>query len=120
MTQKRLTLQVLVVTMHQKDFSLVEEMKIEGDALIGNQCDRNSVETIKTEDSEITMYSFDERGVGLNRNNLLMRASADIILFADDDVVYDEGYREKVLKQFEENPKADIIVFNVVPIPDTI
>ena len=120
MKKKELSLQVLAVTMHQSDLSLAERMHIEGDALIGNQCDRTAKETVKTEDGEITMYSFDERGVGLNRNNLLMRATADIVLFADDDVVYDEGYRELVLEQFRNHPEADVITFNVVPIPDTI
>ncbi len=120
MKEKDLSLQVLAVTMHREDLSLADKMHIEGDALIGNQCDRTAKETVKTESGEITMYSFAERGVGLNRNNLLLRADADIVLFADDDVIYDEGYRELVLREFRKHPRADVITFNVVPIPDTI
>lgn len=120
MKKEQLSLQVLAVTMQQNDFSLVKKMKIEGDALIGNQCDRNQVETCSSEKGTITMYSFKERGVGLNRNNLLMRATADIVLFSDDDVVYDAGYQDMVLETFASHPEADVITFNVVPIPDTI
>ena len=42
-----------------------------------------------------------------------MRATGDILLFADDDVVYTDGYVDKIVKSFEENPKADLIVFNL-------
>ena len=120
MKEKKLSLQVLVVSMNQTDFSLIERMKISGNALIGNQCDRNKIEKLTVAGKSITMYSFAERGVGLNRNNLLMRATADIVLFADDDVIYDDDYQEKILQQFNDHPEADIITFNVVPIPDTI
>lgn len=120
MKDKELTLQGLIVTMHQKDCTLPEKMNLQSSALIGNQCDENKVETFSYNGNEITMYSCAERGVGLNRNHLLMRADADIVLFADDDVIYDDGYAEEVIKAFKEHPEADVITFNVVPIPDTI
>lgn len=56
---------------------------------------------------------MNERGVGLSRNNALMRASGDILLFADDDVVYTNDYVEKIVKCFEGNQKKDLIVFNL-------
>ena len=37
-------IQVLVAAMHQTDHSLPEKMKIQCDAIIGNQCDHNSIE----------------------------------------------------------------------------
>ena len=42
-----------------------------------------------------------------------MRASAEIVLFADEDIVYDDDYEQSVLKAFEENPQADLLTFNV-------
>jgi hypothetical protein len=42
-----------------------------------------------------------------------MRATAEICLFADDDVVYNDDYSEIVEKEFAKNPKADVIVFNM-------
>ncbi len=113
-------LQVLTVTMNRHDYSLLDKMNIQTDAMIGNQSDENSKVEFEHNGHRVIWYSWDERGVGLNRNNLLMRADADIVLFSDDDVVYDDGYEDIVLKAFEEHPEADVIVFNVIPIPESI
>ncbi len=114
-------LQVQVVTMKQTDFSLAEKMNLQCDAIIGNQgMNENTVISAEYRGHTITMYSWNEKGVGLNRNNLLLRGDSEIILFADDDVVYDDGYVDIVLKAFDEHPEADGITFDVVPVPDTI
>ena len=107
-------IQVLVASMHQNDYSLPDKMNIKTDAIIGNQCDRNSIETYEDNGRQICYLNFAERGVGLNRNNALMRADADICLFADDDMVYCDDYAEKVEVAFRENPKADVIIFNLI------
>ncbi len=114
------TLEVLAVTMNADSRSLVEKMNIQSDALIGNQADRYETEEYTYNGCRIKCFTTNERGVGLNRNNILMRATADIVLFADDDVVYDDGYKDMVLSAFNEHPKADVIIFNVVPIPESI
>lgn len=103
---------MLVATMHQTDHSLLERMNIKTDAIVGNQCDRNEIEDFEWNGHKIKYLSFAERGVGLNRNNALMRADADVCLFADDDVVYYDDYAEKIEKAFTDKPDADIIVFN--------
>ena len=106
-------IQVLVATMMQQDHSLLEKMNIQSDAIVVNQCDRNEVEHFSYRGHDIAWYSFAERGVGLNRNNALMRADADIGLFADDDMVYVPSYPEVVKKAFREIPDADVIVFDL-------
>ncbi len=113
-------LQVLVVTMNRHDHALLDNMNIQSEALIGNQSNEHKRDIFDYNGHRIQWYSWDERGVGLNRNNLLMRADADIILFADDDVVYDDGYERIVLNAFEEHPEADVILFNVIPMPESI
>ena len=113
-------LQVLIVTMNQKNYQLLDKMNIQSDALVGNQTDENNVEEFEYKSNKVRWFSFNERGVGLNRNNLLMRATSDIILFADDDVVYDDGYKDKVLEAFKKHPEAQMILFNVIPMPRTI
>lgn len=107
-------IQVLVATMNQTDHSLIEKMNIRTEAIVGNQCDHNSVETFERNNQTITYYNFAERGVGLNRNNTLMRATADVCLFADDDMVYEDNYTEIIEKAFSENPQADVLVFNLI------
>lgn len=108
-----MNLQVLVSTMQQKDFSLVDRMNIQTSAIIVNQCDTNNVSVTKFNDKLITMYSLAERGIGLSRNTALMRATEDICLLADDDCRYDNGYEKIVLSAFEKMPDADIIFFNI-------
>lgn len=105
--------QVLVATMNQRDHSLPERMHLKTDAIISNQCERNEVETFDYRGHRMKMYSFAERGVGLNRNNALMRADGDICLFADDDLVYKENYEETAIRAFERLPDADVILFNL-------
>ena len=106
-------LQVLVSTMHQKDTSLIQKMNIRSDAIIINQTNENAYWEVKDESHIVKFYSFNERGVGLSRNSALMRADADICLFADDDVTYVDDYEKIILSEFEKHPQSDVIVFNV-------
>ena len=105
--------QVLVATMNQKDHSLLKRMNIQSDAIIGNQCNFNSIEQFKINDCCITYLNFNERGVGLNRNNALMRAQGKYCLFADDDMVYEDNYVDIVVSTFNDIPDADVIIFNL-------
>lgn len=108
-----MSVQVLVATMNQSDHSLIEKMNIQTNAIIGNQCDHNEIEEFQFNNNQILYLNFAEKGVGLNRNNALLRASADYCIFADDDVVYCDGYEQLILNAFTEEPKADVIVFNI-------
>lgn len=107
-------IQVLTAAMHQTDHSLVEKMNIKTDAIIANQCDVNSIEQFSVGKQNITYLNFAERGVGLNRNNALMRANADVCLFADDDMVYEDDYVQTIEKAYAEFPDADVIIFNLI------
>lgn len=103
------TLQVLVATMHRQDLSLAEKMNISCDAVIANQADRNEV----TVSGNVKMITTDTRGVGLNRNIALLASTADILVFADDDVTFYDGMEDTVLRAFRENPKADVLIFGL-------
>lgn len=108
-----MNVQVLVAAMNQSDYSLLHKMNIKSDVIVGNQCDRNSIENIEFNGYKATYLNFAERGVGLNRNNTLIRATGDICLFADDDMVYADNYVEIVIKGFEKYPQADALIFNI-------
>ncbi|MDO4618045.1 MAG: glycosyltransferase family A protein [Clostridia bacterium] len=107
-----MNIQVLVSTMHQKDYSLVGKMNIKTDAVIVNQSDRDEFSSFQNNGREIKWITLNERGVGRSRNTAILRSDADILLFADDDIVYFDDYEEKVLKFFRDNPKTDLAVFN--------
>lgn len=109
-----MNIQVLVAAMNQNDHSLLNKMNIQTDAIIGNQCDRNEIEYIKHNGYETKYLSFKERGVGLNRNNALMRATADICILSDDDIIFDNDYSQRVLSSFEKHQNADVIIFSLL------
>ncbi|MGP4064074.1 glycosyltransferase [Oceanobacillus sp. M65] len=106
-------IEVLVSTMNQENLSIVEKMNIQSDSIIINQTNKNDYCEDVFCGKNIKMYSFNERGVGLSRNNALMRSKADICLMADDDMVYVDEYEQKVIKAFQKQPNADMIMFNV-------
>lgn len=105
--------QVLVATMNQQDYSLLKKMNIQSEIIVGNQAMSNHVEDFMWGGYSVKWLTFNERGVGLNRNNALLRATGDICLFADDDMVYVDNYPQIVCKAFEQLPDADVIVFNL-------
>ena len=105
--------QVLCVTMNQTDFSKIAEMNIQSDVVFANQCERTAYEEIEFNGHTAKMISTETRGVGKNRNLALMYASAEICLFADDDVKYVDSAKEKILLEFEKYPNADVIIFNL-------
>ena len=109
-------LQVLVATMHQKDLSIVEKMNIRCDAVIANQADRNEILVA----DDLKMITTTTRGVGLNRNIALLAADAEILLLADDDVVYNDDMPQAVIAAFQENPQADVLVFGLDMVKDGV
>lgn len=106
------TFEILCVTMHQNDFSKLKEMNVHSDIVYANQCDHTSYEEIEFEGHTAKMISTATRGVGKNRNLSLLYATADICLFADDDVTYNDDAAERVLSEFEAHPDADVMIFH--------
>lgn len=108
-----MSLQVLVSAVGQEVSALAEKMHLESDAIIINQTDCFAFQEYEYAGKKISCYSFAEKGVGLSRNNALLRATADIVLFSDEDIVYDKGYEERILEEFKKHPEADMLLFNM-------
>lgn len=106
-------LEILVSAVNKDVLTLAETMNLQSDAIIINQTDCNEYVEYEHQDHRIKCYSFREKGVGLSRNNALLRASNEIILFSDEDIVYDDGLEEKILEQFDAHPEADMLLFNM-------
>ena len=103
---------MLISGMNLDTTHVAENMKLEADAIVINQTDSFGFEEYQYNNRNIRVYSFIEKGVGLSRNNALLRADGDIVLFSDEDIVYNEGYSKAVLDAFEANPDIDMIFFN--------
>lgn len=112
-------IEVLLATMNQKDYSIINKMNIKTDAIVGNQCDVNKIEEIEVNGNKVLWLSFAERGVGLNRNNALMRSKADVCILADDDLIYVDNYKNVVENAFTKYKDADVIIFNIYENPVT-
>lgn len=106
-------IEVLVAAMNQKDESLYYKMNLRTDAIIANQCDKNEYKEYKVGERNLKMISTTTKGVGKNRNFALLHATGDILLFADEDMVYYDDYEEIIKKAFSIIPNADVIIFQI-------
>ena len=96
-----------VLNLNKKD---LDQMNITSKCTVINQCDKENVEKYKN----FTIYSYKEKGVSNSRNRALEKSKEDILLFCDNDIVYNHDYEKKVLEEFKNNKKADVIIFNVI------
>lgn len=106
-------LQVLVSTMHQENYSLLEKMHVESNAIVINQCDKIGTIYLDFKGKEIEWINKKDRGLSKSRNSALKHATSEICVLADDDLEYVENYNDLIIEQFKLNPKADIITFKV-------
>lgn len=107
-------LELLVSTIVSDPKKLIKRMNIQTDAIVVCQCGKNYYEEVKVDKGTIKIYYFNEKGVGLSRNNCLNRSTADIILFVDDDERLVDDYDKIIIKEFELKPNYDIIFFNLI------
>ena len=103
----------LISTMNQTTDSILDRMNIQSAAVVINQCDHFEWREYRKDGYPVRFFDCNERGVGLSRNNALMRAKGDICLFSDDDLTYFDGYALQIAKAFEDILDADAIVFNI-------
>ena len=107
-----MTIQLLISTMRQTDYSLLDRMKIASSAVVINQCDRESTKTIEYNGHDVLWIDTTERGLSKSRNMAIKKATADICMLADDDMEYRSNYANVVISAFN-RVKSDIISFQV-------
>ena len=107
------SVEVLIAGVNQNPQQLMEQMNIGSDAILINQCHKYEIESFEYNGHNVRVFHMAERGVGLSRNTALMRATGDICLFSDQDIVYEHEYETKILEEFGCHPEADMILFNI-------
>ncbi len=111
-------LEVLLATMRQTDDRVLDNMAVTTDVVVCNQNEeKTDYRAYDRNGRQVRWYDFREKGVGLNRNNALLRATGDICILADDDITYTPDYEKTILRAFRENPDADMILFNIQSLP---
>ncbi len=108
------TLEILISTMNRKDLSFLKPMFPNHDLadlkiLIVNQT--KSSNWLESDYENIRVINSNEFGLSKSRNLALQNASADIVLFADDDVVYLENFENIILAAYQKYTSAALISF---------
>lgn len=100
-------LEVLLSIMNLNKTDL-DKMNIVSYCVVINQTSEKKYEKYKN----FKIYSYRERGISNSRNRALEHSGGDILLFCDDDIVYNDNYESIILDEFKNNKKADMILFN--------
>lgn len=106
-------LQILISALKADADKLIETMKVSGDAVLVNQCDEEASYDIALSNGTAKVILSKERGVGNSRNLALSTSTGEIVLFSDDDIVYEENVFDLILGEFDAHPEADGIFFNM-------
>ena len=102
-------LEVLLSVMNL-DKKELDKMNITSKCIVINQCNKEGHTKYKNFD----IYSYKEKGVSNSRNRALEHSKEDILLFSDNDLVYDKDYEKNIIEEFKNNKDADVIIFNVI------
>ncbi|WP_134703811.1 glycosyltransferase [Ammoniphilus sp. YIM 78166] len=108
--------QILVSTMNQKDYSLLDKLNIQSDAVIVNQDDHYAYDVFDYNGYRVEWICVNERGLSRSRNLALSKASGDICILVDDDEQLRTGYPDIIRNAFSFYPDAAIIAFNIASI----
>ena len=106
-------MQILIAAVNQDKKTLPETMNIQCDAVVVNQCGRKGKEVFKWRGHTILWIDSDERGVGKSRNRALHAADHEFLQFADEDIRYHNGYVEKIEKEFDLHPEAELFLCDI-------
>jgi len=106
-------LEILLSTMHQKDYKILEDLNIKTDVTVINQTNQYIREEFLFKENSVQWINSKARGLSKSRNDAFKNSRNDICLLADDDMIYRDDYKEIVIDAFINNPDADIIVFGI-------
>jgi len=63
--------------------------------------------------SNVTCYSFNEKGLSKSRNRLLSLMRSELFVISDDDIEFLPGAFEQIEQAFQSNPDQDILTFEM-------
>ncbi len=107
-------LEMLISALEQADVEgMLASMHLEADSVLIHQTDHEDEREITVAGHRMRIYETAERGVGRSRNSALEHSSRELVLFSDEDIVYDRGYGGRICRAFEKCFDADILLFNV-------
>ena len=114
--KKDIEFEVLIATMNRTSLDFLNSMfsnaKLEDyNILIINQC-QNKLQLVSNK-SNIRVVNSLDKGISNSRNLALKHAVGNVVLFADDDVVYQKNFDKVILNAHKKYLEADIITFQL-------
>lgn len=109
-----MTIDVLVACMNQQDLKIIDSLNLETNSTIINQCQTDSEEELLFENNTVQFINSSDRGLSKSRNLAISKSRGDICVICDDDIRLINGYNDIILKAYQDNPEADIIVFQLL------
>lgn len=107
---------ILIPTMNKKTdediIKLCEKMNISSNAVIANQCGKESKTFLNYKGHEILVIGSKDVGVSKNRNLLMENAYGKYGIFMDDDGVMNDGYVDVIINEFAKT-RCKWIKFNI-------
>lgn len=108
--------EILLSCMNQKDVSIVKKSNINCNVIVVNQCDKDEFLNYES----IKIINSKKKGLSKSRNLAIKNSNADICLISDDDEVFVDSVDKKIVKAYEDNPEADIIIFKVLNVKNNL
>lgn len=108
-----MNVEVLVATMNQNDYSVLDNLNIQSNAVVINQCDRKGKYNFLYKNNNILWIDTMERGLSRSRNLALDNATADICVICDEDETLCDGYPQMIIEAFTNITSADLLIFNI-------
>lgn len=82
------------------------------EVIVVQQLMKSNEKLILSNDARV--YYFEEKGLSVSRNRALHLAECPIVLIADDDTFFLEGFEQIILDAHKKNQLADIITFQAL------
>lgn len=108
-----MNVEVMISTMHQKDYSLLEKIGLRSNAVVINQCNNDERKVITYNGHRVLWINSKERGLSRSRNMALENATGDICLLVDEDEILSDEYVSIIQNAFQRNLEASVIGFQV-------
>ena len=105
--------------MHEENYEILGRTNVQTDAIVINQCNRESVERIQFIDKFNNVHNAvfvctTQRGLSKSRNMALNYAAGyDICIICDDDEIMSDNYDSLLNEAYNKYRTADVIAFSI-------
>lgn len=107
-------LSVLITVLNEQIYDVVERLVPQiksSQVVISHQITKSGVRPLESVPKGVKYCYMFERGLSRNRNNAIKFATGDVCLICDADVNFVDGFEQRILQVYRENPLVDVAIF---------